>query len=107
MLEAPPGDGTVHDRLLDEAARDTVGYMFRPWDFSVGDTCLFLPPTSHRAVWADLSQLYSQPGVVLKRVRGVTAVATDDEYDVLFNISGVATAIQALPAEWLQHLGLS
>lgn len=95
----------MHDRLLDEDARDKVGYMFRPWDFSVGDTCLFLPPASHRAVWADLAQLYSQPGVVLKRVRGVTAVAIDDEYDVLFNINGVATAIQELPGQYLQHLG--
>lgn len=107
MLEGEARDVTMHDRLLDETERDTFGYMLAPWVFGVGDTCLFLPPESHREVWEGMSQFYSQPGVVLKRHRGISRATIDDEYDVLFNVDGVALAVQELPGVYLQHLGQS
>ena len=97
----------MHESLLAEEQRDSVGYLFRPWDFSVGDSCLFLPPQSHREVWEGMSQFYSQPGLVLKRHRGITRATVDDEYDVLFNVDGTATAVTEIPGVYLQHLGQS
>lgn len=107
MLEGEARDVTMHDRLLDETERDTFGYMLVPWVFGVGDTCLFLPPESHREVWEGMSQFYSQPGVVLKRHRGITRATIDDEYDVLFNVDGTATAVTEIPGVYLQRLGQS
>jgi hypothetical protein len=95
----------MHERLLDESERDKVGYMWQPFSFDVGDQCLFLPPDSHRQNWEELAEIYSQPGVVVKRSRGVAVTGIDDEYDVIFNINGTATVIQELPGLYLQSLG--
>jgi len=52
-----------------------------------------------------MSELYSQPGVVLKRTRGVSYSSIEDEYDVIFNVNGTATVVTELPGVYLQRLG--
>lgn len=107
MLDSTEGNEEMHEKLLDESERSSVGYMWKPWVFSIGDQCLFLPPESHRQVWEDMSELYSQPGVILKRTRGVSYSSVDDEYDVIFNINNTATVVTELPGVYLQKMGSS
>lgn len=95
----------MRERLVDDENREKVSYLWQPFAFAVGDECLFLPPESHRQVWEHIEYLYSQPGVVLRRLRGVATTGIDDEYDVIFNVNGTATVIEELPGLYLKSLG--
>lgn len=97
----------MHERLLDETEGHKVAYMWKPWCFDVGDQCLFLPPQSERENWEDLAPLYSQMGVVLKRIRSVAGSGTEDEYDVIFNVNETALVVEEIPGTYLQKLGMS
>ena len=78
--------------------------LFRSFRFSVDDQCLFLPPLSEKEDWQDLSELYSQMGVVIQRYRSAGDDHTVDEYDVVFNIRGTATVVEQVPGVYLKSL---
>lgn len=97
----------MHERLLDETEGHKVAYMWKPWCFDVGDQCLLLPPQTERSSWEEIAPLYSQMGVVLKRIRSIEVSGADDLYDVVFNVNDTALVIEEIPGAYLQRLGSS
>jgi hypothetical protein len=96
----------AEERLVEESDRSKFGYIWRPWTFSVGDECIFLPPDSHREAWEQVAEFYGQVGIILRRQRGVSSTGIDDEYDVIFKDGTTsATVVQELPAQYLDKLG--
>lgn len=92
----------MDERLIDE--NTTVGYTWYPWAFDMGDIALFMPPLSHKEVWADIANFFGMTCVVMKRYRGISTTGIDDEYDVLFKYSNEDVLIQSIPSQYLINM---